>query len=165
MTLPNITIGSINGGYYSEFTPEGMVDRVRLYGSTREEVEEKAFEFLEVHDRKLREKARQDPQTFLDRLVSDALNAPRVNVNEDPGALADWERELLEADPVSHPAHYTAFPIEVIELTENLNFCRGNAVKYLARAGLKNPATELEDLQKALWYIEREIDRVRRGDN
>lgn len=65
-------------------------------------------------------------------------------------------------DAVNHPAHYTAFGAEVIEITEHLNFCRGNAVKYLARAGLKDPATELEDLRKAQWYLAREVARVER---
>ena len=63
-------------------------------------------------------------------------------------------------DVVNHPAHYTAYPVEVIELVEHMNFCRGNAVKYIARAGLKSPDTELEDLRKAQWYIEREIARL-----
>lgn len=61
-----------------------------------------------------------------------------------------------------NPSHYTRFQgIEVIQLTEHLNFCRGNAVKYIARAGAKNPDTEIEDLQKAAWYIDREIQRLR----
>ena len=66
------------------------------------------------------------------------------------------------SDPVNHPAHYTAFRgVEVIQLTEHLNFCRGNAVKYLCRAGFKGGAErELEDLRKARWYIEREIARL-----
>lgn len=64
-------------------------------------------------------------------------------------------------DAVNHPAHYTAYPVEVIELTEHMNFCRGNAVKYLARAGLKDPDKEIEDLEKARFYIEREIKRVK----
>lgn len=64
-------------------------------------------------------------------------------------------------DAVSNPAHYTAFKgFEVIQLTEVLNFCRGNAVKYIARAGLKSKDTELEDLRKARWYIDREIGRL-----
>ena len=49
---------------------------------------------------------------------------------------------------------------EVIELTEHMNFCRGNAVKYLVRAGKKDPNKEVEDLMKAQWYIAREISRV-----
>ena len=64
-------------------------------------------------------------------------------------------------DNVNRPAHYTAYPVEVIELTEHMNFCRGNAVKYLARAGLKDPDKELEDLEKASWYVSREIARVK----
>ena len=60
-----------------------------------------------------------------------------------------------------NPDHYrnTGGP-EVIELTEHLNFCRGNAVKYLVRAGKKDPDKEVEDLMKAQWYIAREISRV-----
>lgn len=64
-------------------------------------------------------------------------------------------------DAVNHPSHYTAYPVEVIELTEHLNFCRGNAVKYLCRAGLKSKDTEIEDLEKARWYLNREIERVK----
>lgn len=64
-------------------------------------------------------------------------------------------------DPITAPAHYTQYPgIEVIQLTEHLNFCRGNAVKYIARAGSKDSAKEVEDLRKAIWYIEREIARI-----
>ena len=68
---------------------------------------------------------------------------------------------MTDHDPINHPSHYTAYEgLEVIDLTEQLNFNRGNAVKYIARAGLKDPATELEDLAKAHWYIERELARV-----
>ncbi|UPK64919.1 DUF3310 domain-containing protein [Rhodococcus pyridinivorans] len=65
-------------------------------------------------------------------------------------------------DSINHPAHYTGFSngAEVIDITENLNFNRGNAVKYLARAGAKDPAKELEDLRKAEWYVQREIARI-----
>lgn len=64
-------------------------------------------------------------------------------------------------EAVNHPKHYTAYKgLEVIELTEQMNFNRGNAVKYIARAGLKNKDTEIEDLEKARWYIEREIARL-----
>lgn len=66
------------------------------------------------------------------------------------------------ADAVNHPAHYTAYKgIEVIQLTEQMNFCRGNAVKYIARAGLKDLTKEIEDLEKAAWYIQREIQRLK----
>lgn len=65
-------------------------------------------------------------------------------------------------DPVNNPAHYTAYNgIEVIQLTEQMNFNRGNAIKYIARAGLKDPATDRQDLEKARWYIDRELARTK----
>ena len=64
-------------------------------------------------------------------------------------------------DPINHPKHYTSHPsgIEVIQITEHMNFCLGNAVKYILRAGLKTE-DPIQDLQKAHWYIEREIARL-----
>jgi hypothetical protein len=61
---------------------------------------------------------------------------------------------------VDHPSHYNTGKIEVIDFIEdqNLNFSRGNALKYLVRAGVKDKAKEVEDLQKAVWYINREIE-------
>lgn len=63
-------------------------------------------------------------------------------------------------DNVNHPKHYTSHPsgVECIEITEHLNFCIGNAIKYLWRAGLKGE--QVEDLRKARWYIDREIARI-----
>lgn len=61
-------------------------------------------------------------------------------------------------DNVNHPSHYNSHPsgIECIQIVEHMNFCLGNVVKYIWRAGLKN---DLEDLQKAKWYLNREITR------
>jgi len=66
------------------------------------------------------------------------------------------------SDLVTHPDHYKAHPsgIEAIQVTEHMNFCKGNAMKYLWRAGLKDSASEITDLKKAIWYIEREILRL-----
>jgi hypothetical protein len=65
------------------------------------------------------------------------------------------------ADNVDHPSHYNSYKrLEIIDLVEQMNFNRGNAVKYIARAGFKDPQTELEDLKKARWYIDREIQRL-----
>lgn len=67
------------------------------------------------------------------------------------------------SDPVCRPAHYTWLRgLEVIDLTEQLNFNRGNVVKYVCRAGVKDPDTEIQDLEKARWYLDREIQRVKR---
>lgn len=66
------------------------------------------------------------------------------------------------SDMVNHPSHYTDGNIEVIDFIEDkrLNYHRGNALKYLCRAGKKDPEKEVEDLQKAVWYINREIQRL-----
>ena len=63
-------------------------------------------------------------------------------------------------DPVNHPKHYTAHPsgVECIQITEHMNFNLGNAVKYIWRAGQKTDL--LEDLKKARWYLDREIQRI-----
>lgn len=64
-------------------------------------------------------------------------------------------------DNVNHPSHYTHYEgLEIIDLTEQMSFNLGNAVKYIARAGLKNPETEIEDLEKAVFYIRREEARL-----
>lgn len=63
-------------------------------------------------------------------------------------------------DNVNHPQHYQYEGVEVIQLTEQLSFLRGNVVKYVCRAGRKGNTSELEDLHKAAWYLQREIERV-----
>ena len=71
-------------------------------------------------------------------------------------------RSLMPDETVDHPAHYGGAdnPYEAIKVIEawQLGFCLGNAVKYIARAGKKGDL--LEDLKKASWYLEREIDRL-----
>lgn len=63
-------------------------------------------------------------------------------------------------DSVNHPSHYNAGKIEVIEFLEDQFMNRPhewNAVKYICRAGKKDPAKEVEDLEKAIWYLRRKI--------
>lgn len=60
-----------------------------------------------------------------------------------------------EEDAVNHPGHYAAYSPEVIAVTERLNFCEGNVVKYLARAGRKAGAPRQQDLDKARWFMRR----------
>ena len=72
--------------------------------------------------------------------------------------------EMLKEDPVNHPPHYTSHPsgIECIQITEHMGFCLGNALKYIWRADLKH--NDIEDLEKAKWYIEREL-KLRKENN
>ena len=64
------------------------------------------------------------------------------------------------SDPVNHPEHYKDGGIETIDYIEakELNYHLGNVVKYVSRAGKKG--SKLQDLQKAQWYLTREINRV-----
>ena len=72
-------------------------------------------------------------------------------------------------DNVNHPKHYTSDPsgIECIEVVKHRDFCIGNAIKYLWRAGLKEEEgrttsdKQIEDLQKAIWYINKEIELIK----
>lgn len=73
-----------------------------------------------------------------------------------------------EIDNVNHPKHYTSHPsgIECIEITRHYCFSIGNAIKYLWRAGLKKDASlsdnqkEIEDLKKAIFYLNDEVSRL-----
>jgi hypothetical protein len=86
-----------------------------------------------------------------------------------PGVRAGWRvsgpipypkvEEGAAKDAVNHPAHYNSHPsgVECITVVEHMGFNVGNAIKYLWRADLKGNA--LEDLKKAAWYVQREIER------
>ena len=71
-----------------------------------------------------------------------------------------WTKKMM--DMVHHPPHYTSDPsgIECIQITRHRNFNVGNAIKYLWRAGIKDDAKQIEDLKKAIFYINDEINRL-----
>ena len=74
----------------------------------------------------------------------------------------------MKEDRVNNPKHYTSHPsgIECIEISKHYNFCIGNAIKYLWRNGLKQESgisakeKQIEDLNKAIWYIRQEIKEL-----
>lgn len=101
------------------------------------------------------------------------------NIMSTDGELKQWQKDIMERncimsraemqeflkpknDPVNHPSHYTDGKIEVIDFIEdkNLNFHLANAVKYISRAGKKDPSKEIEDLKKARWYLDRYIQKL-----
>ena len=94
--------------------------------------------------------------TVVEPVPPDTRTAP-----EPVAPVSTMWREEPEDDPVDHPAHYTEGrrfePIDVIEDWE-LGFHLGNALKYISRAGRKGDARE--DLEKAVWYLNREIARL-----
>ena len=129
----------------------------------------------------------------IDKAQVHLINA-RLNNNEEENKLAISEIETAmcdamqllkcfidcndkeqKTDNVNHPQHYTWLKelcgIEVIDITRHMNFCRGNALKYILRAGHKKDASltdtekQIEDLNKAIWYLKDEIKRITEFDN
>lgn len=100
-------------------------------------------------------------------------------VNQMPEILNDTrhftklpaKEDIISEDKVNHPSHYTWLKdkcgIEVIDITRHLDFCLGNAIKYLLRAGYKTEngysdnQKEIEDLEKAIWYIKDKINHLK----
>jgi hypothetical protein len=75
---------------------------------------------------------------------------------EEGPPIPEWHKVKPEADAVNSPGHYTWLNgIEVIEITEHFNFLLGNVLKYVMRADHKG--RPIEDLEKAAWYLSREI--------
>lgn len=69
-------------------------------------------------------------------------------------------------DNINHPSHYTYGKIEVIDYIEDKDFGYhlGNAIKYISRAGKKDKSKTIEDLEKAIWYLNRKIELLKQGE-
>ena len=78
--------------------------------------------------------------------------------------MSDERNEAEDANPAIEPGYYRRGGIEVIDFIEayDLNYYLATAVKYIARAGRKDPAKTVEDLEKAGWYIRRNVERIKR---
>lgn len=105
----------------------------------------------------------------LDLFFNTGTLGTRLNTDNVEVRLSEEQLEAIKPhDSVNHPKHYTSHPskVECIEITEHYNFCIGNAIKYLWRCGLKDEALtdpklkQIEDLKKAIWYINREISNL-----
>ena len=103
-------------------------------------------------------------ETYTGQLSSPVAEQLIAVFNGD-ASIDDIDTEELKDDNVNHPKHYTSHPsgVECADIAEHHDFCVGNAIKYLWRAGLKQDADktalekEIEDLRKAKWYIDRKI--------
>ena len=93
----------------------------------------------------------------------EATPAERLEASEkmNTEVIAKPKKSKPKADMVNHPPHYTSHPsgVECIQITEHMGFNLGNALKYIWRADLKGSA--VEDLEKAIFYINRELDKRR----
>lgn len=67
---------------------------------------------------------------------------------------------VKDSDPIN-PDHYQLGKgVQAIDVAEHLPYNAGSAIKYLVRAGRKDPTKHAEDLRKALWYTQRELERI-----
>lgn len=85
-------------------------------------------------------------------------------IDKGPASSAQETEPAQKPEAVAHPAHYGGKqnPYEAIKVIEawELDFCLGNTVKYISRAGKKNAEKEIEDLKKAAWYLARRIEQL-----
>lgn len=124
--------------------------------------------FTSVFDR---DKWCKTPEVNLDHIdhTEGVILWQRQRINETEYLLQDKNGEKLldsieqlKEDNVNHPSHYCGHPsgIECIEITRHHDFAIGNAIKYLWRAGLKDSDNEVQDLKKAVWYIQDKIKQL-----
>lgn len=97
--------------------------------------------------------------------VMNEVNFPGIKSLPVSEETAEFMKDIMIHpinDPVNHPAHYTSHPsgVECIQITRHMSFNLGNAVKYLWRSGIKDQNKEIEDLKKAVFYINDEIKRL-----
>jgi len=92
-------------------------------------------------------------------VFSNSTNQHSMNNELDPNVVKAYGATEIKQDIVNNPAHYTAHSsgLQCIQITQHMNFCLGNAMKYIWRCDYKNDA--IKDLEKAIWYINQEIER------
>lgn len=97
----------------------------------------------------------EDMEAQVSKNLAEALEA------SDPYGARKLMKEIQDREMVNHPDHYQGNKMEVIDIIEdyNLGFSLGNAVKYILRADKKG--NKKQDLEKAIWYINRELDKFR----
>lgn len=100
----------------------------------------------------------------VDEAVTKLMQGDEIYVLLYGSTVPNVREKVLEklgaTDAVNHPSHYNALPVECIDVVEHYNFCIGSALKYLWRAGLKPGSDKVTDLQKARWFIDRELQRI-----
>ena len=134
------------------------------------------FVLLQLGDKKMCDVCGDNRFEIIEKYKKELMEATNIENSKDEMAVIDnilfrcWQmgwldkldapvREVKMNDQVNHPNHYADGKIEVIDFIEdkNLGFHLGNAIKYISRAGKKDKTKTVEDLEKAIWYINRYI--------
>lgn len=139
-----------------------------FYVRSESELNEKVIKVIELPETKQRGVGSLIPNKVMDgqKLAQEIVEKEC----EREKAFREIKYEVLAAgndgNNVNHPSHYgngADDPYEVIKVIEawDLNFHLSNSIKYIARSGKKDPNKEIEDLEKALWYLQREINNLK----
>jgi len=159
--------GSNVGSLLSDFAKDITLNRIHGYPS-REKIQEylskKVKEFNEDLMEESNHYTKEEKENYKD--YQEFIEKKKKVINEVTEKFSKTFQDLDEKRNVDHPNHYggdtTYEVIKVLEAWE-LDFHLGNVVKYVARAGKKNKDTELEDLKKAKWYLERKIEKLQKS--
>lgn len=130
---------------------ESLVDVAKMYSITAADMYNARY----WHKKRLLKGAKKTKATKVPAVVEKQWNQVGFSTSAEP----------VKQDVVNHPAHYKIGGIETIDFIEakQLTYNLGNVVKYITRAGVKNKATHIEDLEKAAWYLNREIANLKGG--
>jgi len=138
--------------------PQHLDKALKLLGS---EPKKSPREIWDAREKQLTEEMEARQKVDVTETFSGLFGAALPKLQGEP-AKFDWSAfEETREDPVNHPSHYMAGGIETIDFIEakKLNYRLGNVVKYVSRCGLKSD-NPLEDLRKARWYLDREIENL-----
>lgn len=148
--------------------PSALIDYHEMTGRFPSKVEEVSSHSLEIDSTaKILRAVKGDNFENVTDDMWVVVDGSQLSIVHNSVFVANYRKEPLpavEADAVNHPAHYGGKynPYEAIKVIEawGLNFNLGNTAKYIARAGKKDPEAEVDDLDKALFYLQRERDTV-----
>ena len=103
--------------------------------------------------------------TSVYQIIHKSKKDQALTMSASPAVLIKYPPKRETQDNVNHPAHYKTGGIETIDFIEakSLNYNLGNVVKYITRAGVKDKAKHIEDLEKGAWYLAREIANLRKS--
>jgi hypothetical protein len=153
-------------------TPNGENDRTQVFGGSIPVEDHGLHAFETVNDYRARTGKTEMQGVYWSPNAADRHDFDGTSTRQETTAQQGRELQHGSIDAAGRPSYYNQYPtFEVIDVCEQLrapdgsgNYNRGTAFMYLARAGWKDPAKHVDDLRKAMYYLQREIDRVETGN-
>jgi ElaB/YqjD/DUF883 family membrane-anchored ribosome-binding protein len=162
-----ISSGEKVGSLLSGFAKDIALNRISGYPDKEKIQEYLSKKVKEINEDLMEESShytKEEKQKYKE--YQEYIEKKKKVINEVTEKFSKTFQDLAEKRRVDHPNHYGGDkPFEVIKVLEawNLDFHLGNVVKYVYRAGIKDVETEIEDLEKAKWYLQRKIDLLKKS--